>query len=98
VPEAAGFGEVVVFATPYNATQEAVGSAGNLNGKVVFDCTNPLKSDLSGLIIGFNSSAAEQVASWAKGGARSQSLQHHGRQQFGEFKLSRGRSRPVLLR
>jgi predicted dinucleotide-binding enzyme len=31
------------------------------------DCTNPLKDDLSGLEIGFNTSAAEQVQSWASG-------------------------------
>jgi 8-hydroxy-5-deazaflavin:NADPH oxidoreductase len=45
----------------------AIPSAGNLSGKIVFDCTNPLKDDLSGLEIGFNTSAAEQVQSWAPG-------------------------------
>ena len=34
VAEAAKFGEVVVFATPWPATQEAVRNAGNLSGKV----------------------------------------------------------------
>lgn len=67
VPEAAAFGEVVVFATPWMATQEAVGNAGNLTGKTVFDCTNPLKPDLSGLVFGLTTSGAEQVASWAAG-------------------------------
>jgi 8-hydroxy-5-deazaflavin:NADPH oxidoreductase len=41
--------------------------SGNLSGKIVIDCTNPLKPDLSGLAIGHTTSAAEQVASWAKG-------------------------------
>src|SRR5579884_3183160 len=67
VSEAATLGEIVVFATPWNATDDAVRGAGNLQGKVVFDCTNPLKPDLSGLEIGLTTSAAEQVASWAKG-------------------------------
>ena len=67
VAEAAQFGEVVVFATPWPATQDAVRNAGNLSGKVVFDCTNPLKEDMSGLEVGHTTSAAEQVASWAKG-------------------------------
>jgi len=67
VAEAAKFGEVVVFATPWPATQEAVRNAGNLSCKVVFDCTNPLKPDMSGLEVGHTTSAAEQVAGWAKG-------------------------------
>lgn len=69
VPEAAAFGEVVVFATPWPATQDAVRSAGNLSGKILLDCTNPLKPDLSGLEVGLTTSGGEQVASWA-GGAR----------------------------
>ena len=67
VAEAAAFGEVVVLATPWDATQEAVRSAGDLSGKIVFDCTNPLAPQLSGLTHGFDTSAAEQVASWAPG-------------------------------
>lgn len=67
VPNAATFGEVVVLATPWPATENAIRSAGNLAGKTVIDCTNPLASDLSGLVIGTNSSAGEEVARWAKG-------------------------------
>jgi predicted dinucleotide-binding enzyme len=67
VAEAAAAAEVVVFATPWEATQEAVKSAGDLAGKIVFDCTNPLAPQLSGLTHGFDTSAAEQVASWAPG-------------------------------
>ncbi len=64
---AAAFGEVVAFATPWPATQAAVKEAGDLTGKIVIDCTNPLKPDLSGLEIGHTTSAAEQVAGWARG-------------------------------
>jgi predicted dinucleotide-binding enzyme len=67
VAEAAASGEVVVLATPWEATQEAVKSAGDLAGKIVFDCTNPLAPQLSGLTHGFDTSAGEQVASWAPG-------------------------------
>jgi predicted dinucleotide-binding enzyme len=65
--EAASFGEVVLFATPWPATEAAVKSAGDLAGKVVIDCTNPLKPDLSGLAVGHTTSGAEKVAAWAKG-------------------------------
>ena len=65
--EAAAFGEVVVLTTPWTATQAAVQSAGNLAGKILVDCTNPLKSDLSGLMVGLETSGAELVAHWATG-------------------------------
>lgn len=65
VAEAAAHGEVVVFATPWAATQDAVRRAGDLTGKIIFDCTNPLKEDLSGLAVGHTNSGAEQVAAWA---------------------------------
>jgi 8-hydroxy-5-deazaflavin:NADPH oxidoreductase len=67
VPEAATFGEVVVFATPWPATREAIQSAGDLGGKIVFDCTNPLKPQLAGLEVGTTSSGGEMVAGWAAG-------------------------------
>jgi hypothetical protein len=67
VAEAAAFGEVVVLTTPWEATQAVIRSAGNLASKIVIDCTNPLKADLSGLTIGHNTSAAEEVAKWAVG-------------------------------
>jgi 8-hydroxy-5-deazaflavin:NADPH oxidoreductase len=65
--DAAAFGEVVVFATPWGATEAAIKSAGDLAGKIVIDCTNPIKSDLSGLEFGHTTSGAEVLAAWAKG-------------------------------
>ena len=66
VADAAGFAEVVVLATPWQVTEDAIKEAGALAGKVVVDCTNPLKADFSGLVIGHTTSGAEQVAGWAK--------------------------------
>ncbi|MFP5288219.1 MAG: NADPH-dependent F420 reductase [Thermoanaerobaculia bacterium] len=65
VAEAAAFGEVVALATPWGGTEDALRHAGDLSGKVLLDCTNPLKPDLSGLE--GDRSAAEQVAAWAPG-------------------------------
>ena len=67
VAEAAAFGEIIVLTTPWNGTQAAIESAGKLAGKIVVDCTNPLKADLSGLSVGLDTSGAEQVAHWANG-------------------------------
>jgi predicted dinucleotide-binding enzyme len=69
VAEAFIFGEVIVIATPYVATKKAMPQPGTPAGKkIVWDCTNALKPDLSGLAIGLTTSAAEEIqkaAPWA---------------------------------
>jgi 8-hydroxy-5-deazaflavin:NADPH oxidoreductase len=67
--EAARDADVVVIATPWPATEAAVKGLGGLANKVVIDCTNPLGMGPDGLqhVLGFNTSAGEQVASWAPG-------------------------------
>ena len=62
VADVAAFGDVIILATPYAATAEALQAAGPLTGKTVIDCTNPLLPDLSGLAIGTTTSAAEEIA------------------------------------
>jgi 8-hydroxy-5-deazaflavin:NADPH oxidoreductase len=59
--------EIVVLCTPWHATEEAVKSCGDLAGKVLIDCTNPLTPDFSELEIGHTTSGAEQIAAWAPG-------------------------------
>jgi 8-hydroxy-5-deazaflavin:NADPH oxidoreductase len=58
---------VVALAVPWDAAQDALQNAGNLHGKILLDCMNPLKADLSGLAVGHATSGAEQVAKWARG-------------------------------
>ena len=60
--EAAEFGEVVALSFPWVAVEDALKAAGPLAGKVVWDCTNALKPDLSGLAIGTTISGAETIA------------------------------------
>jgi 8-hydroxy-5-deazaflavin:NADPH oxidoreductase len=64
-PVAARWGEVVVLATPYHAAQSIVQSLGDLGGKVLIDSTNPLGSKME-LVVGYTTSAAEQIAGWAR--------------------------------
>ncbi|MGD0954131.1 MAG: NADPH-dependent F420 reductase [Methanotrichaceae archaeon] len=64
-PEAARYGEVVVLSVPWTQAADALKSAGHLKGNVLIDCTNPLKPDMSGLAIGYTTSAAEEVARMA---------------------------------
>lgn len=65
--EAAKYGEVVVLSVPWTQALDALESAGSLKGKVLIDCTNPLKPDMSGLAVGHTTSAAEEVAKAAPG-------------------------------
>jgi NADPH-dependent F420 reductase len=67
VKDAAAAADVVALTVPWPAAQDALRSAGELRGKIVLDCTNPLKPDLSGLTVGSTTSGAEQVAAWATG-------------------------------
>ena len=66
IPEAVASAEVVALATPWPATQAAVQNAGDLSGKILLDCTNPLAPDLS-LEFGHTTSGGEQVSAWARG-------------------------------
>lgn len=59
--------DVVVLCTPWQGTEQAVQGCGDLSGKILIDCTNPLTPDVAGLEVGLTTSGAEQVATWAPG-------------------------------
>lgn len=65
--DAAQHADVVVLCTPWQTTQQAIADCGDLAGRIVVDCTNPLTPDFSALEIGHTTSGAEQVAEWARG-------------------------------
>ena len=67
--DAAASAQVVALCVPWSQAEEALRACGNLSGKVLIDCTNPLAGDLSGLVIGTTTSGGEQVAKWAAGAA-----------------------------
>jgi predicted dinucleotide-binding enzyme len=54
--------DVIVVATPFEQAVSALQAAGPVDGKVVIDITNPLTADYSGLSIGHDTSAAEEIA------------------------------------
>ena len=69
---AAGWAEVVLLTTPWEATEAAIASCGKLEGKVVVDATNPLifgPGGSEGLALGYTISGGETVAGWARGAA-----------------------------
>jgi hypothetical protein len=62
--EAAAWGEVVVIALPWEAAAGAAAALGDLSGKVVIDCMNPLGRGPGGmtLTVGHTDSSGEALA------------------------------------
>jgi 8-hydroxy-5-deazaflavin:NADPH oxidoreductase len=88
-PMGAGYGsvadtaqraDVVVLATPWPAVADALAAAGSLSGKVLLDCTNPLRMGASGLEleIGHTISGGERVAALASGASVFKTLNQTG--------------------
>jgi 8-hydroxy-5-deazaflavin:NADPH oxidoreductase len=66
VSECADVGDVVVLATPWTVTPEALRQAcAPARRKILWDCTNALKPDMSGLAVGLTTSGGEEVAQLA---------------------------------
>ncbi|MCX7302530.1 MAG: NAD(P)-binding domain-containing protein [Rhodobacterales bacterium] len=67
--EAAAQADVVVLALPWPAAEAATKALGDLAGKIVIDCMNPLGmiDGLFGLTIGHTTSGAETLAGWLPG-------------------------------
>jgi predicted dinucleotide-binding enzyme len=66
-PAEAAQADVILLSVRWSDVPDAIKQAGPLNNKIVIDCTNPLKPDLSGLELGYTSSAAEEIARMAPG-------------------------------
>jgi NADPH-dependent F420 reductase len=57
--------EAILLAVPWSAARQTLAELGDLRGRPVIDCTNPLLADLSGIELGHSTSAAEQFAAAA---------------------------------
>jgi 8-hydroxy-5-deazaflavin:NADPH oxidoreductase len=95
--EAAAGAAAIVLATPWNTTEAAVQSLGDLAGRIIIDCTNPLAMTATGLglALGFERSGGERVAEWAKGAAVFKTLNQTGAENMdraGAFKI-----KPVMF-
>ncbi len=60
-------GDVILLATPWSVTLDLLATVADFGGKILIDCSNPLTADFRGLALGFDTSAAERIASCAKG-------------------------------
>ena len=99
--EAAAFGDVIAVATPWEATQPAIAECGNLAGKVLVDCTNPLKFTPGvglELAIGHATSGGEMVAQWAPGARVVKCFNTYGFENFADASYpGYGRLKPVMF-
>jgi len=64
IPDLVSQVDLLILATPWGAAQSAVESAGDFEGKLLIDATNPIGPGLS-LTIGHTDSGGEQIARWA---------------------------------
>jgi len=80
VTEAVRGADVIVLAVPFVAVPEAIAAAGDLEGRIVIDATNPLRMGAAGLELsfGFSDSASERVAALARGAAVFKTLNQIG--------------------
>ena len=70
VPDAAHSADIIVLATPWPAVPDAIKAMGELRGKVLIDCTNPLSLNGDGslsLSLGSTTSGAEEIEKLAPG-------------------------------
>ena len=63
---AARWADVIALAVPWAAVKDVIGNLGDLRGKVLLDCTNPV-SEWPGIDHAKGKSGGEQVAAWAAG-------------------------------
>jgi 8-hydroxy-5-deazaflavin:NADPH oxidoreductase len=99
--EAAVFGEVIAVATPWDATQAAISDCGKLAGKVLVDCTNPLKfTPGTGLelAIGHTTSGGETIAQWAQGARVVKCFNTYGFENFADASYPKyGGLKPIMF-
>jgi 8-hydroxy-5-deazaflavin:NADPH oxidoreductase len=67
--EAAAAAEIIILALPWNVAETAVAALGDLSGRIVIDCMNPLGRTPDGiaLTLGHTSSGGEIVQGWLPG-------------------------------
>jgi NADPH-dependent F420 reductase len=63
--EAVSDAEAILLAVPWPVAQNTLAELGDLGGRTLIDCSNPLLADLSGIELGHTTSAAEQIAAWS---------------------------------
>jgi 8-hydroxy-5-deazaflavin:NADPH oxidoreductase len=78
IPETVAWSSIVILATPWSVAESVLQSCGKLQGKILVDCTNPIKPDFTGLDEKLTVSGAEKIAQWAPGAKVVKCFNHTG--------------------
>ena len=101
VPDAVRQAEVIVLATPWNAVPDVITAMGDLRGKIIIDCTNPLSLNSEGslsLAVGSSTSGAEEVARMATGARVAKAFNTYGWENFADSNYpGYGDAKPVMF-
>jgi predicted dinucleotide-binding enzyme len=87
VPDAARSADIIVLATPWPAVADAIKAMGDIRGKVLVDCTNPLALNGDGslsLSLGSTTSGAEEVEKLAAGAHVVKAFNTYGWENFAD--------------
>ncbi len=87
IREAVKEGEIVVLATPWQAVSDVLAAMGDLRGKIIVDCTNPLALNAEGslsLAVGFTTSGAEEIERQAPGAHVAKAFNTYGWENFAD--------------
>ncbi len=85
VPDAARSADIIVLATPWPAVADAIKAMGDIKGKVLIDCTNPLSLNGDGslsLSLGSTTSGAEEVEKLGAGAQVVKAFNTYGWENF----------------
>lgn len=101
VPDAVRSGDVIVLATPWEAVPDVISAMGDVRGKIIIDCTNPLFLNAEGslsLTLGSSTSGAEEIARLATGACVAKAFNTYGWENFADSKYpGYGDLKPVMF-
>ncbi len=101
IPDAARNGDVIVLCTPWEATADVINAMGDMRGKIIIDCTNPLFLNAEGslsLSLGSSTSGAEEIARLATGARVAKAFNTYGWENFADSNYpGHGDLKPVLF-
>ncbi len=87
LPDAARSADIIVLATPWPAVPEVLNAMGDLRGKTIIDCTNPLSLNGDGslsLSLGSTTSGAEEIEKLATGANVVKAFNTYGWENFAD--------------
>ncbi len=101
VPDAVRSAEVIVLATPWEAVPDVINAMGDVRGKIIIDCTNPLFLNSEGslsLSLGSSTSGAEEIARLATGARVAKAFNTYGFENFADSSYpGYGELKPVMF-